>query len=170
MSIAKDGVWKSTLAGAVGGLIGSFAMNQFQALFSERQSNSGGDDATVKTAQAISHGVFDHNLTEDEKKWSGPAVHYAFGTLAGAVYGLLAETVPGSGSGGGTVFGAALWLAADEIGVPALGLGPSPLKTPGSSHIKALASHLVFGLTTGLTRHTVQRVTTQNSRSTSIYE
>jgi putative membrane protein len=161
MSFTKDGaVWKSTLAGAAGGLVGSLAMNQFQALVTEEpQSSSGGDDATVKTAQAISHRVFDHNLTKDEKKWSGPAVHYAFGALAGALYGLLAETVPGVASGGGTVFGAALWLAADEIGVPAFGLGHSPLKTPASSHIKALASHLVFGLTTGLTRQTVQRVT-----------
>jgi putative membrane protein len=52
------------------------------------------EDSTVKTASAISEGVFRHALTEDEKKVAGPAVHYAFGAGVGGVYGALAEMAP----------------------------------------------------------------------------
>src|ERR1044072_5819441 len=34
------------------------------------------DDTTVRTASAISEGVFDHKLTPGEKKIAGTAVHY----------------------------------------------------------------------------------------------
>jgi putative membrane protein len=161
---------KSLIAGAVGGLAASYVMNQFQSLWTvvtqemskregDQQQSSGGEDATVKTAEAISERVFRHELTGAEKKWAGSAVHYAFGTLIGAMYGVLAETVPAAGSGHGTAFGTAVWLAADEIGVPALGLAQAPSQTPASSHVKALASHLVYGFTTDLTRRTIQRTT-----------
>jgi uncharacterized membrane protein YagU involved in acid resistance len=160
---------KSLIAGAVSGLAASYVMNQFQSLLtvvtkelSKRegdQQQSGGEDATVKTAEVISEQVFHHELTGAEKKLAGSAVHYAFGTLVGAVYGVLAESVPAAGSGHGTAFGTAVWLAADEIGVTALGLAQNPLQTPAISHVKALASHLVYGFTTDLTRRTIQRAT-----------
>jgi hypothetical protein len=168
---AKNGkLAKSLIAGAVGGLAASYAMNQFQSLWTavteemskrqgDPQQSSGGEDATVKTAEAISERVFHRELTDAEKKWAGPAVHYAFGTLMGAVYGVLAETVPAAGSGHGAAFGTAVWLTVDEIGVPALGLAQPPSQTPASSHIKALASHLVYGVTTDLTIRTIRRTT-----------
>jgi putative membrane protein len=97
----------------------------------------------VKTAEKISEQVFDHQLTKLEKKWAGPAVHYTFGTTTGAVYGILAETVPVSRSGHGAEYRSAIWLVADEMMVPALGLSGALPETPASSRIKALASHLV---------------------------
>src|SRR5690349_7873424 len=44
------------------------------------------DDATVETAKVISN-AFGHELQESEKKPAGAAVHYAFGTLSGGMYG-----------------------------------------------------------------------------------
>src|SRR5437667_12022606 len=94
-------LWTSIAAGALGGLVGSLEMNQFQSVVSaaskaladqeeNEQSSSQGDDATVKTAKAISETLFSHELTDDEKKWAGPAVHYTFGTVLGMLYGMLA--------------------------------------------------------------------------------
>lgn len=159
------------LAGALGGLAGSFAMNQFQSAVSaiseamarkERErkgepeasaapQGSSGEDATVKAAEGIATTIFDHELSDDEKKWAGPAVHYAFGGVLGTVYGALACCTPVE-AGAGTAFGTAVWLTADEAGVPLLGLSGSPTETPISGHIEALASHLVFGLTTHFVR------------------
>lgn len=51
---------------------------------------SGGDDTTVKSAEAISEEVFRHELAEYEKKWEGPLVHYGFGMALGAFYGTCA--------------------------------------------------------------------------------
>jgi putative membrane protein len=157
----------------LGGLVASLAMNQFQSAVSavsesmakkerERKGDSerpqksgyGGDDATLRAAKAISAAVFDHQLTEDEEKWAGPAVHYGFGMTLGAVYGSLAGSTPVK-MGAGTGYGAAVWVGADEIAVPLFGLSGPPDTTPLSGHVKALASHLVFGLVTHLTRKLV---------------
>ncbi len=122
----------------------------------KKEDSGGGDDATVKAASAISEGVFDHKLTKKEKKVAGPAVHFAFGTATGAFYGALAEVAPLVGVGAGLPFGAIFWLAADEAAVPALGLSKSPTEYPLSTHANALASHLVYGLTTDLVRRAVR--------------
>ena len=50
-----------------------------------------------------------------------------------------------AGTGGG--YGAAVWLIGDEAVVPLLGLSKPPSQYPASTHVYALASHLVYGLT-----------------------
>ena len=163
------------MAGACGGLVASFAMNQYQALSSatakelsnsddkQEQKNSSSetqsadDDATVKTAQAISKSLTGEELNQSDKKSAGSAVHFTFGTTLGAIYGVLAETLPALSTGYGTVYGSAVWLAADEIGVPAARLSPPPTETPASSHAQALASHLVYGIVTDLVRRGIRK-------------
>ena len=150
------GIWRSAAAGAAGGLVGSFAMNQFQNLWQAaaqrlqpgESSGGDGDDATVKTAQAVLRSVAHRELKPDEKKLAGAAVHYIYGTSIGALYGLLATRAPTVARGRGTAYGAAAWLAGDEIAVPALGLGKSPEEAPLSSHATALAAHVVYGAVT----------------------
>ena len=156
------------LAGAAGGLAGAFAMNQFQtAIAAIGRKVSGGrgqgsrsqdEAATVKTARAISRKLFDHELTRSEKKWAGPAVHFALGGLLGATYGALSKTAPVTKKGLGTAYGAAVWLGADEIAVPAFGLSRSPDQYPAGVHLQALASHAVFGLATDLTMRVLLRL------------
>ena len=115
------------------------------------------EPATVKTASAISEGVFGHNLTVKEKEIAGPLVHYAVGTSAGAVYGVAAEYEPKVTTLAGIPFGAAFWMVVDEGALPLLGLTKGPNAYPISTHAYALASHLVFGLTAEVVRSTVRR-------------
>ncbi len=165
MEFMSETIWKSVAVGAVGGLAGAFAMNQFQSMLSSL-SESGqqppedeSEDATVKTAEAISGTVFQHELTDEQKKWAGPAVHYAFGATIGAAYGALTEVSPIANAGLGTGYGTAVWLVADELGVSALGLAPPIPQTKMSSHLTALASHLVYGFTLDLTRRGLLKLT-----------
>ncbi|HKR22438.1 MAG TPA: DUF1440 domain-containing protein [Pyrinomonadaceae bacterium] len=116
------------------------------------------DDATVKTARAISEGVFGHELKESEKKAAGAMVHYAFGTATGGLYGAMAEVAPQVTTGAGIPFGAAFWAIADETAVPLLGLAKGPTEYPLSTHAYALASHLVYGLTAEMSRRAVRQV------------
>ena len=116
------------------------------------------DDATVKAAKAISEGVFGHRLKESEKKPAGAAVHYAFGTATGGLYGAAAEIAPEVTTGLGLPFGVAFWLVADEGAVPLLGLSKGPTEYPASTHAYALASHLVYGLTAEVTRRAVRNI------------
>lgn len=116
------------------------------------------DDATVKTAKAISENIFGHELKENEKKPAGAAVHYAFGTATGGLYGAMAEVAPQVTAGAGLPFGAVFWVVADEVAVPLLGLAKGPTQYPISTHAYALASHLVYGLTAELSRRAVRQI------------
>jgi Protein of unknown function (DUF1440) len=160
-------VLKGLAAGLIGGLVASWTMNRFQDLWTklgehQRQSeqtsnNEEQDDTTVRTASAISEGLFHHKLTEKEKKIAGPAVHYSLGTGVGGLYGAVADAVPEVTAGAGLPFGAAFWLVVDEGAVPLLGLSKGPTEYPLSTHAYALASHFVYGLTAEVVRRTVRR-------------
>jgi putative membrane protein len=115
------------------------------------------EDATMKAADQIAQAATGHSLTPSEKKKAAPVVHYAFGALAGGIYGLVSEYLPSARRGFGSLFGATLFVIADEIAVPALGLAEAPTKTPLAKHLFGLASHVVYGLTTETVRKTVGR-------------
>ncbi|HKR58197.1 MAG TPA: DUF1440 domain-containing protein [Pyrinomonadaceae bacterium] len=115
------------------------------------------DDTTVRTASAISEALFDHKLTQSEKKIAGPAVHYILGTGVGGLYGAAAEMAPKVAAGKGLPFGAAFWLVVDEGAVPLLGLSKGPRAYPLSTHAYALSSHFVYGLTAEVVRRAVRK-------------
>jgi putative membrane protein len=174
---------KGLAAGAIGGLVASFAMNQFQAGLSklvehprqspgkkrrarqaqgwrEHREPTGGDgeveNATVKAAAAVSEAVLDHELRPEEREPAGNAIHYAQGVVSGAIYGLAAEEWRGVRAGAGTGFGAAVWLAADEVAVPVLKLSKPPREYPLRVHAMALGAHLVYGFTTEMVRRALR--------------
>jgi putative membrane protein len=172
--MAKGNVWKGVLAGAAAGLAGTVAMTQFQNLWSKASetlngnaegisskspSESEGEDATMKAAGTLAE-LARHRLSRDEKRKAGPIVHYAFGTGMGSLYGAIMELGPRdfrrhalmSGLG----FGSVLFAGADEVLVPALGLSGKPSESPASSHLYALASHIVYGVTAGAVRKAVR--------------
>ena len=160
-------VLKGAAAGLIGGLVAAFVMNGFQALLSKMASNDDSSEkqdsqekdepATVKAAETISENAFDHRLTKEEKEYAGPAMHYAMGGGSGAVYGALSELMPASTIAAGAPFGAAVWLLADEMAVPALGFSKAPSEYPASTHASALAAHIVYGLTAEAVRGAVRR-------------
>ena len=115
------------------------------------------DDTTIKTAAAISEGLFHHRLTQDQKKLGGTVVHYSLGTGVGALYGAAAEFAPVITTQAGLPFGVAFWVLVDEGAVPLLGLAKGPAEYPLSAHVYALVSHLVFGVTAEFVRRTVRR-------------
>ena len=115
------------------------------------------DDTTVRAASAVSEGLFDHKLTQSEKKIAGPAVHYILGTGVGGLYGAAAEIAPKVTAGTGLPFGAVFWLVVDEGAVPLLGLSKGPTAYPLSTHVYALSSHFVYGLTAEVVRRAVRK-------------
>jgi len=163
-------LWKGALAGALAGLAAGWVMVKFQETWSsiseaktkkdnvpehragaehgEDHVDEGKVDATVRAGNHISKALLHHELTNSEAKWAGPTVHYAFSMGMGALYGALAEYAPVTRTGFGNAFGALLFVGADEIAVPALGLSGPPQKVPLSKHFYGLVSHLVFGTAT----------------------
>ncbi|HEX3747190.1 MAG TPA: DUF1440 domain-containing protein [Bryobacteraceae bacterium] len=164
-SKSRKAIAKGALAGAAAGVVASFAMNQFQTVLEKIKPKeespsqpAEGEPATVKVANAVSHAVLSRDLWRDEKAPAGSAVHYAFGAAMGALYGALSEASAASRLGFGTLFGTVLWFVADEIAVPTFGLSKPPGTYPPSVHASALASHLVYGVTTDLVRRGLRAI------------
>jgi putative membrane protein len=124
----------------------------------QAQEGGGEENPTVKVATIVSENVFRQPLPEDKKQAAGTAVHYGFGGILGAIYGGAAEVAPEVTVCAGTGYGAAVWLGADEIAVPALKLSKPPQEHPLSVHIGSLAAHLVYGLTLEGTRQAIRSV------------
>jgi len=116
----------------------------------EQSSNKEDDNATNKVADAVAR-ASGKNLSPGQKKIGGTLVHYAFGTLMGAAYGVAVELgsrrIRKNPLLSGLGFGAALFAGADEVAVPTLGLSQPPSKVPVAGHLYGLASHLVYGTT-----------------------
>ena len=149
-------VARGVLAGAVAGLVASFAMDRFQALASAVSNDDGeGEPATEQAADAATKAVTGTELPEADKPIGGQGVHYALGTLLGVAYGVAAEFRPQVTAGFGTAFGTGTALLLDEAAVPAAGLSEAPWKTPASTHLYGLASHLIFGAVAEGVRRTV---------------
>jgi putative membrane protein len=168
---SEANIFKGMLAGAVGGLVASWTMNEFQKVWSAaekqiaggKQGQQGGqknsedaEDPTMKTADRISEALRGRHLTKAEKKKAGPVVHYAFGALMGAVYGVSVEVNPAANALAGIPFGAILFAGADEVALPALGLSDKPAAYPLSTHLYGLVSHAVYGVTTETVRRIVR--------------
>jgi putative membrane protein len=159
-------------AGIAGGLVAGWIMNQYQGLVSKaatalksrenapgqpqeqppKQEQGESEDATMKTANRVARVALHRELSKDEKKKAGPVVHYAFAATVGGLYGMAAEYLPAARLGFGTLFGAVLFAAADEVAVPAFGLSKPPTAYPISSHLFGLSSHLVYGAGTEAVR------------------
>ncbi len=161
-------VVKGAFVGLVAGLAATFVMTEYQNLLNamaedeekkkSKNKKEEKEPATVKAAAMISEGAFDHKLTKKEKEIAGPAMHYAMGATSGAIYGIASELAPVTTAGAGLPFGAAVWVLADDLAVPALGLSKSPTEYPLSTHAYALSSHLVYGLATDLTRRLLLKI------------
>lgn len=181
--MAENGrsIGAGVIAGAIGGLAASWVMNAFMETAGPkiqqaaakldgsankqqelpRPRNEAGheepkEDATMKAADAVTRAVTGgRHLTLEQKQKGGPIVHYAFGALMGAVYGLTAEAMPMAKVGFGTAFGAALFAGADLWAVPALGLSGSS-ESSVSSLATPFSAHLVYGATTEAVRRAVR--------------
>jgi hypothetical protein len=165
-------VFKGIVAGAVGGLLGSWAMSEAQrawtrAVDGDAPQSAGGkhdsrdwqersehQNANELAAQVLAKYLIGRCLTCEELRLAAPVMHHSFGIAVGALYGLYAERRRTAASGAG--FGATVWLAADEIAMPLLGLSHATIRRPLEMRLQSLVAHLVFGAVTEITRRTVR--------------
>jgi putative membrane protein len=144
MSDPARSIWRGALAGFVGGLLAAGAMSLAHQMLPKPDAPADeGEDATVKTADAVLRGVVKRPLPEAAKPAASQIVHYAFGGSMGAMYGAVAELVPRVSTGLGVPFGLAVWLGAHAITVPALGLADSPARRPLANEAPELGLHVV---------------------------
>ena len=157
------------IAGIAGGLVASFAMEHFQRALGRLSPEVGGvpgaggqqyrrpqsEPSTYKAADILSRSVTGEPVAPENKPVAASAIHYAFGGAVGAIYGAATVENPDIAAWGGVPFGASVWLVADEMGMPLIGLAKPPTAHPLQDHAATLASHLVYGVTTEAVRRLV---------------
>jgi hypothetical protein len=161
------------LAGAIGGLAGTSAMNETQRAWTHAvdgqapespagkhdardwQERSEGQNSNEIAAQFLATRFIGRRLDCGELAIAAALAHYTFGAAMGALYGAYVERRGRSGTG--IAFGLMVWLLADEIAMPLLGLSGSTLRRPLEKHLQSIAAHIVFGMTTEAARGALER-------------
>ena len=174
--------WKGLVLGLSGGAAGTLTMNYYwQAVVATT-----GEDPRQETSSAEQQALDDISLVgqqarpdesstaaigriayetvtgsepnaEEMKTTLSNAVHFGYGIAQGGVYGVLRGKAVVPDILGGAVFGAALWLFGDELGIPLLGFSQGPTAYPVHQHIHRFAAHLIYGLTTSAVTQVLRR-------------
>lgn len=131
--------------GAVAGIAAGLVMNQVHAIWSAFERASDGPQpaakpATVKAAEALVGPV-----DERAEGRAGSIAHFVMSGVTGAIYGAASSVLSPVAIGRGLGWGAGVWLVADEIVVPLVGLAKPPWKYPVKTHVRALLAHLAYG-------------------------
>lgn len=159
----KPVLWKGFVVGLAAGFAGTAAMTLFQLVWlraksevekrnlvrAGQQSNGQpqqSETSTVKIANIISKTVLHRPLWTDEKERASYAVHFAFGTAMGGLYGISSEYLRIARLGHGLLHGLGLWAGADATVVPALKLS-SPIAQRSATELTyEILAHAVYGM------------------------
>ena len=159
---------KGAVAGAIAGLAGALAMEQFQAWWSAtekrlapaQRAGAAKDEPVMASGSVLCRRLraraCERRITCPIPSSRSAAAIPSSIPVAPAAQDTISAASPTSDTGNGLAFGAALWWIADNTAVPDLGLGTPPDKTPPSTHAYALASHLVYGAVTETVRRLVR--------------
>jgi hypothetical protein len=156
----------AVLKGAVAGLAATWVMDRVTTLLYERENpdarrredQARGGKTAYGVAAEKAMALAGRRISDEGRERAGAAVHYLTGAAAGASYVLLARKFPELKESYGAAFGAAWFLAVDELANVALGLTPGPRAFPWQAHARGLAGHLVLGVTTDATLRLLHRV------------
>ena len=165
-------LWKGFVSGLAAGLAGTAAMTLFQTGWSKAQKelnpkngdkepkdsdqSSQGEPSTVKVANKISEATLHRDLRKSEKEPASYAVHFAFGTLMGGIYGISSEYLKMARTGYGLLHGLGLWAGADATVLPAMGLSQAVTERSPSELTYEILAHAVYGVSSEATRRFVR--------------
>ncbi|MGH7718991.1 MAG: DUF1440 domain-containing protein [Gemmatimonadaceae bacterium] len=169
-TVERAGATRSVVAdlvkGAIAGAVATWVMGKVTTYLYEHENAAAREREDSARQGKTAYGVAAEKaarlagteLSEDERKKYGSAVHWALGVGAGALYGVLRPRVESAGLARGLAFGTVFWLLMDEGAVYALKLTPGPGAFPWQTHARGLAGHLTFGTVADATLGALQPV------------
>ncbi len=164
------------IAGLIAGIVATWIMDRFQynwwdvAAWLERwrgpapvappppppaepatgpQTEEFSGPSTAKVANWFFRRRKGRDLNAAEKGPAGEIVHYVFGIASAVVFGAVLSAFGIVGVAWGILFGVALFVGVDELGLWAIGLAKGPWNYPLWIHGYALAAHVVYGVALG---------------------
>jgi uncharacterized membrane protein YagU involved in acid resistance len=75
--------------------------------------------------------------------------HIGYGTVCGAIYGLVEQRIPIPGAAKGIIFGVGVWAGSYLGWLPAVGIRPRADHRPESENRMMIAAHIVYGAVLG---------------------
>jgi uncharacterized membrane protein YagU involved in acid resistance len=108
-------------------------------------------DVAMRIADEVS--AHPEDWSEDARRVTSAVAHFAYGTTAGVVYGLLTRDGARHPLLSGTAFGLALWAFSYMGWLPAAGIRRPASQQPTDLEALMVASHLVYGATVGMACH-----------------
>jgi len=152
----------AVVRGLAAGTVGTAAMDLFlfaryrrgggTSSLAQWESSSGVSEwaqapAPAQVGRRLIEGLFQTQLDDKWARLLNNVTHWAFGTISGAQYGLLAGSLPAQRIVYGLPFGAAVWTGGYVI-LPATKLYEPIWKYDRDTLAKDLSAHLVYGLAT----------------------
>jgi hypothetical protein len=158
---------KDLVKGAIAGAVATCIMDRVTTYLYEhekklvrhredgaRQGRSAYEAAAEKAARMLGR-----DLSGEERRRLGLAIHWTLGISAGIVYGVFGRRFPALRRAGGSAFGTSFWATVDEGLVSLLGLTPPPQRFPWETHVRGLAGHLTYGIVADRTFRLLDAVT-----------
>ena len=142
---------KDALAGALGGALGTLAMEQagtvLYAIESEdkkRREEELRAEPPYQVMAAKAARAAGRELSDEQKKKVGMALHWAYGLGWGVLYGVLRRRSRPLALAAGIPFAVLFFAIGDEGLNWALGTTPPPREFPWEAHARGLAAHIAF--------------------------
>jgi len=143
---------KGLLAGLIGGLVATAAKTLAERIYPPR--THGEPEPPAVLAERLAG----HSLHGGEKTAAVETIHWGFGAMTGAAYGVLAEYYPAATAKDGAGFGMALSSLTHGTALPAMGLSAVPEDQTVRERTSEMATHVVYGMVTETVRRVVRKM------------
>lgn len=147
----EKSILKGAIAGMIGGLAGAGAKMIAEEIFPPR--TQGQPAPPVVLAEQVAG----HALPSTQKQAAMQGIHWTFGALAGAVYGVATEVEPSLAAWRGAAFGVTLNRMTHETLLPRMGLSEPRESQPTQERISEWVTHAVYGIVTDSVRRLVRK-------------
>jgi putative membrane protein len=144
-------ILKGALAGLVGGIVGSGAKAVAEKLYPPRIAGA------TPPPIALAEQMAGHPLSNGQEQVARQGIHWIFGAIAGAVYGVAVELEPKAGAWRGAGFGLALNKLTHGSLLPKMGLAEPTVRQTTQERQSEWVTHAVYGITTDLVRGIVRK-------------
>ncbi len=140
---------QSTVIPAVSSWIGSLHGSDSNS--NQQSTPPSNEEEPESSPEKVAHRFADYlnvSISRTRVRTLGNRLHWAYGVHWGVPYAVLPLK---SGPRSGLLYGAALWLGSDELLLWMIGIARKPTSYPLSTHVKALAAHVIYGIMLGST-------------------
>ena len=115
------------------------------------------DQSTEIFAQKVATGLFGASLSGGTRRATGVATHFLYGSVWGAVYGLIQASFRLPPALHGLLYGLLVWVIGPVTLVPAMGIMPPPQRQGARRALLVAGFHVAYGLGLGLTFDAFER-------------